>query len=155
MDEKDKRILAELAKNARLPVIQISKVVGVSDVAVKKRLEKLEKEGVIRGYHVVVNPAKIGYKVVALVGVNVEPGKLLEVSRKLIQWDNVVFAALTSGDHDIMIELWVKDSEELGRFIDLLNKMEGVKDVFPAIILDVLKEREALPRAFYRELESK
>ncbi len=145
MDEKDIVILVELAKNARIPATRIAKVLRISDVAVKKRLSKLEKEGVIKGYNIVVDPRKLGFSAVAYVGVNVGSDKILEVAQKLAARDDVVFAAITSGDHDVLVEIWAKDSLSMQEKLEEIRRMDGVQNVYPAIILDVIKEKGSFP----------
>ncbi len=145
IDSRDLRILIELAKDARTPLTHIARILNISDVAVKKRLERLEREGVIKGYVINVNPRLLGFTRIALIGVNVEPGKILDVARKIADMKESVFVALTSGDHDVMVEVWCKDSEELANIIDRIRRLPGVKDIFPAIILELIKEREPFP----------
>jgi len=145
LDSRDLRILIELAKDARAPLTRIAKVLSISDVAIKKRLERLEKEGVIKGYVVNVNPKALNFSRIALVGINVEPGKILDVAKRVATLSESVFVALTSGDHDIVTEVWCKDSDELAKIIDKIRNIPGVKDVYPAIILESIKEREPFP----------
>jgi len=146
MDEKDLKILSLLAQNSRTPSTRIARVLGISDVAVKKRIVKLEKEGVIKGYKLEVDPSKLGYSSVAYVGVNVNSESLLDVAKELSAREDVVFVALTSGDHDVMIELWARDGSEMQLKLKEIRSLEGVKNVYPAIVLEVIKGRESLPK---------
>ena len=145
MDKKDVKILVELAKNSRIPATRIAKMLGISDVAVKKRLAKLEKGGYIKGYQIVVDPVKLGFRVVAYIGVNIDSDKIIEVAQKLASWDDVVYVAVTSGDHDVMAEVWAKSSNEMHEKLEKIRQLEGVRNVYPAIVLDVIKSREAFP----------
>jgi len=155
MDEKDLIILKELSKNARTPVTRIAKTLGISDVAVKKRMSKLEKSGVIRRYTLIIDNKRLDYNAVAYIGVNVQPDKILDVANYLRSKDNVTFVALTSGDHDLLVELWAKDSTQLSKELDSIRNITGVVNLYPAIILDVIKEKEALPQEILKELEKK
>ncbi len=146
MDEKDLKILTLLTENSRTPSTRIARVLGISDVAVKKRIIKLEKEGVIKGYKLEVDPSKLGYSAIAYVGVNVNSESLLDVAKELSNRKDAVFVALTSGDHDIMLELWAKDGSEMQLKLKEIKRIEGVKNVYPAIILEVIKGRESIPR---------
>ena len=145
LDKKDLVILVELAKNSRVPATRIARILGISDVAVKKRLAKLEKEGVIRGYNIVIDPRKLGFKAIAQVGVNVDSDRILEVAQRLASREDVVFVAVTSGDHDIMAEVWAEDSSDMQRKLQEIREIPGVRNIFPAIILDVIKEKESFP----------
>ena len=139
LDEKDKKIIGILLENARLPFTDIAKKLGITDVAVKKRLKKLEKNGVIKKYTVIVDPSKLGYQDVALVGVDTEPDKILEVAEKLSEKEYSRFVYLTTGDHMIMVEIWAKNNADLMKIIKEIGSMPGVKKVCPAIILDQIK----------------
>ncbi|RLE60036.1 MAG: transcriptional regulator [Thermoprotei archaeon] len=139
LDEKDKKIISILLENARLPFTDIAKKLGITDVAVKKRLKKLEKNGVIKKYTVIVDPSKLGYQDVALVGVDTEPDKILEVAEKLSEKEYSRFVYLTTGDHMIMVEIWAKNNTDLMKIIKEIGSLPGVKKVCPAIILDQIK----------------
>lgn len=101
LDEIDLKIIKELTENARKPFRQIALKLGLSDVAVIKRVRKLEAQGVIRRYVPIVNPASLGYNKVSYTGVNVKPEKLFEVVSKLKEKEYVKYLAITSGDHEI------------------------------------------------------
>lgn len=139
MDEKDVTILRLLIENARLPLTKIAEKVGITDVAVKKRIKKLEKEGIIKKYTIVVEPKKIGYSGVSIVGVDTEPDRVLSTANELSKKDYTTAVFVTTGDHMIIAEIWAKSGEELMMIIEDIGKMEGVKKVCPAIILDRIK----------------
>ncbi|MGB9708842.1 AsnC family transcriptional regulator [Infirmifilum uzonense] len=139
MDEKDITILRLLIENARLPLTKIAEKVGITDVAVKKRIKKLEKDGIIKKYTIVVEPKKVGYNGVALVGVDTEPDKVLSTANELSKKEFTTSVFITTGDHMIMVEIWAKSAEELMNIIEDIGKMEGVKKVCPAIVLDRVK----------------
>lgn len=139
MDEKDIQIIRLLSENARRTLTEMSKVLGISDVAVKKRLNKLERDGIIKRYTVVIDPKKIGFNGVALVGVDAEPEQVLSVATELSKRDYASAVYVTTGDHMIMVEVWARDSMELKKIVDEIGSMGGVKRVCPAIILERLK----------------
>jgi Lrp/AsnC family transcriptional regulator for asnA, asnC and gidA len=145
-DKKDLKLIAELAENARKKFTYLAKELNISNVAVRKRLEKLEKRGVIKGYRLVVDPSALGYGAIAIVGLNVSPDKILKVTREVMRRDDIVFAAVTSGDHDVMIELWAKNTGELLKKLEELSKIDGVEKIYPAIINEVIKEYSSIPR---------
>ncbi len=140
LDEKDLKIIDMLMKNGRIPYSEIAKALGLSDVAVIKRIRKLEKMGVIRKYTVLIDPKKLGYKVVSITGIDVEPEYIFNVLNKLKEKDFIKYLAITSGDHGLMAIIWARDSDEIARIHDEIVRMPGVKRVCPAIILDIVKE---------------
>ena len=140
MDQRDLEIIRILEKNARTPLTEIARRLGISETAVRKRVARLEREGVIEGYTVRVNPAKLGFTVVAFVGVDASPERYLEVASKLASMEEVKHLAITSGDHMIMAEIWAKNGKHL---MEILSKkvgsVEGVKRVCPAVVIEKLK----------------
>ena len=151
LDEKDRVILALLAKNARITLTSIAQAIRISDVATKKRLQKLESRGVIVGYRALVNPREVGYNAVALIGVNAEPGRVVEIAAALASRRDTTYVAITSGDHDVIAEVWARDSGELLSKIKEIESLSGVKDVCPAILVDTIKYHTSLPEEFLRK----
>jgi Lrp/AsnC family transcriptional regulator for asnA, asnC and gidA len=139
MDEKDEIILEMLSKNARTPYIKIAGRLGISETAVRKRIKKLEENGIIEGYTLKINPEKIGYKIVAHVGINTDTNAFLKIACRLTEMENVKCVAITSGGHMIMVDIWAKDSREMNRLLDKIKSMEGVLEINPSIILERLK----------------
>ncbi len=140
LDDKDLMIINMLKENSRTPYTDIARKLGISDVAVLKRIRKLEQLGVIKKYTIIVDPKKLGYNAVSITGIDSEPEHLFNVLEELKNKDYVNFLALTSGDHSIIAIIWARDSRELARIHDEISKINGVKRVCPALILDILKE---------------
>ncbi len=140
LDDLDRRILKILVENARTPYTSIAREIGYSDVAIIKRIKKLEKEGVIKKYTVIVDHVKLGYNKVSFTGINVEPDALLRVIDILKNKDYVKFLAVTSGDHQLIAVIWARDNEELIKIHKEIESIPGVSKAYPAILLDIVKE---------------
>lgn len=137
IDEKDLKIIDMLRENARIPLTEIASRLDFSESTIRKRIKALEKNGVITQYTVVVDPSKLGYNSVSMVGIDVESTHLLDVAMRMTEFPEVKFVATSTGDHMIITEIWINDSKELGRFITKnIEKQEGVKRVSPTIILE-------------------
>lgn len=142
VDERDMLIIDILQENARTPYTEIAARLGVGESAIRKRVKALEEEGIIEGYTIVVNPAKLGYNSISLVGLDVEPTHFLDVAIRMTEFPEVKFVATSTGDHMIMTEIWLKDGRALGEFIaEKIGKLEGVHRVCPAVIMEKLKVR--------------
>ena len=140
MDSKDMKILNILMKDGRKPYTEIAKELGTSESSIRKRVRKMEDEGIIKGYKVEVEPSKIGYNVVALTGFDTNPEDFLTVANKLCEFDEVKKVWTSTGDHMIMTEIWARDGRELSEILfNKVGKIEGIKKVCPAIILEQLK----------------
>ncbi len=132
-------ILELLRKNARMSFVEMSKKLGVTEAAVRKKIKRMEKEGIILGYTVFANPKKIGYEIDALIGIDTTPEKMMSVMRILKKNSDVINMYASSGDHMLMIECWFKNHDELAKFINYLENLDGVTRVCPATILEKLK----------------
>ena len=125
-------------KDARTPKTKIAKELNISETAVRKRIARLEKEGIIIGYKATIN-YKLAKMVASLTGLDVDPDKLLDVIKILKKIPEIKSIYLTTGDHVLMIEVVGKSVDELAKIHDNIAKLEGVKRICPSIILDVLK----------------
>lgn len=133
------KLIRILQENSRTPFLRIAKALGVSEAAVRKRVKKLEKEGVIKRYTIEVDPAKLGFEIVAFIGVDTTPEHYISTLENLRELSEVVSLYSSSGDHMMLLECWFRNPEELAEFVRRLNSMEGVTRVCPAIILKKLK----------------
>ena len=141
MDETDTKILEILVKNARTSFLDMAKKLHISESTVRNRVNSLEKNGTIKKYSAIVEPSKLGYGSVALVGIDCKPENFLSVAKRLTEFDNIKFVATSSGDHMIMIEIWMNDGHRLRNFIrENIEEMDGVMRTCPAIITERLKE---------------
>ena len=139
IDETDSKILDILSKNARTPYTQIAKEVGLSEGAIRKRIATMENNGIIKKYVAVIEPKKVGYNSITLLGIDVEPTMLLEISKKVAKLNDAKHVYISTGDHMIMAEIWARNGNDLSRILSKIGKIEGVKRLCPAIILEEIK----------------
>jgi len=135
----DFELIKLLMKNSRTPYVKLGELLGVSETAIRKRVRKLEEEGVIKRYTIEVDPKKLGFKVNALIGLDTVPERFIAVIEELKAMEEVLGLYSASGDHMILLECWFKDSDELARFVKRLESIRGVSRICPAIILEKLK----------------
>jgi len=135
MDKKDEYILESLMKDGRIPLTHIASQLGVTETAVRKRIKKLERKGIIKSYTTIIDPYYLGYEGVALVGVDAIPEQLLNVFEHIKELSIIRYGALTSGDHMMMFEVWCRNSKKLNEFLKEIEKMKGVTRVCPAVLL--------------------
>ena len=140
VDRLDMEIIELLQADASLSFTEIARRLRLNESTIRKRVLGLQEEGVVKKFTVVVEPSKIGYNTVAIVGVDVDPSKLLEVAQKLCEIKEIRYVATSTGDHMIMVETWTKDGKELSQIISQkIGTIEGVKKICPSIILEKLK----------------
>jgi len=141
MDKKDRNIIKILKENARTPFTEIAERLNVSESTIRNRVSALERDGIIKKYTIVVDPIKMGFNTVAIVGLDVEPSMFLEAAKEMAEIEKVRDVATSTGDHMIMSEIWTKDGRELSLLIsEKIGKIKGVHRICPAIILEKLKE---------------
>jgi len=128
LDDIDKRILNIIQENAKLPYHEIGKTLGLAASTVHSRVKKLEEVGLIRSFNAIVSPEKVGYKIIAWLGLAADPTKLKDIATKLAAYDQVQIVATSSGDHDIVAQVIAKDVKSLWRFINKKVKtIAGIK----------------------------
>ncbi len=134
------KILELLQADGSLTFTEIARKLGLNESTVRKRVMALREREVIRKFTVIIDPAKIGFNTVAIVGIDVDPSKLLEVAHRLCEIEEVKRVATSTGDHMIMAEIWARDGRELSKIMsESIGKIEGVKKICPSIILEKLK----------------
>ena len=120
IDGIDKTILRALMKDARTPILEIARVVGISGAAIHQRLRKLEGSGLISGSKFVINPKALGYTTMAFVGVFLEKAKNnSDAIKQLKRIPQVLECHYTTGNWSVLIKILCKDNEHL---MSVLNK---------------------------------
>jgi Lrp/AsnC family transcriptional regulator for asnA, asnC and gidA len=132
-------LLKLLKENSRVPYTELARRFGVSETAVRKKMRKLEEDGVIRKYTVELDPKKMGYDANAIIGVDTTPERYMDVMEKLKVMKDVACMYSSSGDHMICIECWFRDSRKLREFLKNVEELEGVTRTCPAIIQEKIK----------------
>ena len=120
IDGIDKKILRALMEDARTPVLEIARQVGISGAAIHQRLRKLEKSGLIAGSKFIVNPKVLGYTTMAFVGIYLDKAMSNpEAVKQLKNIPEVLECHYTTGHWSIFVKILAKDNEHL---MYLLNK---------------------------------
>lgn len=138
MNRIDKILLEALVNNARIPKTELAKKLNVSEAAIRKKMKKLERLGIIVGYRAVIDYQKAGL-IASITGLDAEPEKLWGVIGALKEMNEVKMLSLTSGDHVIIAEIVTTNVDKLEEIHKRIERIEGVKKVCPAIILERIK----------------
>ena len=118
VSKKDLMILSILQNGARIPVSEIAKRVGLSENGVRYRLEKLEEDGYIKNYVVLLNPRKFGKKTFAIFNLELENKEIKASIRKLAEIDDLIKIYQTTGQYSIKAFGLFDDEENLTDFIN-------------------------------------
>lgn len=140
LDDLDLRILRTLNTDARKSYRDIAREVDASISTVSHRVRKLEREGVVSGYAPLIDETRLGYDVLAVVGVKIHKGKLLEVQRRIAKDDRVTHVYDVTGEWDSIVVVRLKNTRELDMFIKRLGSMEYVENTYTQVVLNVVKE---------------
>ena len=111
LDEVSKSIIEQLQQDGRRSYAAIAKVIGLSEAAVRQRVQRLVESGVMQVV-AVTNPLELGFGRQAMIGVRVS-GELEPVADALAAIDEVDYVVVTAGSFDIMIEVVVEDDHHL------------------------------------------
>ncbi len=139
IDELDLAIIRLLQQDSRMPSAEIARQLGVAERTVRARINRLVQDDVIR-LVAVLNPAALGYEVVADIFLEVEPTRLEEVAARLVEMQEVSYVGLTTGERDISVQVFVPSIDALYRFItERLSTIPGVLGTTTYIVPRVLK----------------
>jgi len=144
IDGIDKKILRALMEDARTPVLEIARQVGISGAAIHQRLRKLEKSGLLSGSKFVINPKVLGYTTMAFVGIFLDKAmNNPDAVRQLKKIPEVLECHYTTGNWSILVKILCKDNEHL---MHVLNKdiqtISGVSRTETFISLDQQIDRQ-------------
>jgi len=144
IDGIDKKILRALMNNARTPVLEIDRQVGISGAAIHQRLRKLESSGLLSGSKFIINPKALGYTTMAFIGIFLDKAVDNPTAvRQLKKIPEVLECHYTTGNWSILIKVLCKDNEHL---MHVLNKniqaINGVSRTETFISLDQQIDRQ-------------
>jgi len=126
IDGLDKKIINELLKSADLSNEELAEKLHTSESTIRRRKRILIENGIIRSA-VVADPFRLGYTIMALIGIQVDLGLAETVEKALVQLPQLRFIGMTLGRYDILTEAWFKSNEEMLNFVtNILGKIEGI-----------------------------
>lgn len=147
IDEISLKILKILQEKARIPNVEVARQVGMAPSAVLERIRKLEKQGIIDGYEVRLNPKRFARNLVAFV--TVKPGRPADetsLGEKLTRIPEVQEVHYVAGEDAFLLKVRVADPEELGRLTrDKIAALKAVRSTRTAIVLSTFKETAKIP----------
>ena len=139
------KILAHLEKNGRIDLKDFAGVLGMEEVDVMNELSEMEREGIICGYHTLINWDKVGVeKVTALIEVRVTPQRGMgfdKVAERIYNYPEVNSVYLISGGFDLMVTIEGKTLREIAQFVsDRLSVLDQVISCKTNFILKKYKD---------------
>ena len=141
MDDVDQHLLARLRENARAPVADLARSLGLSRTTVQSRLARLERSGVIAGYAVRLSEAAERAQIRAFVMLTVEPKKSAAVVGGLRRLSGVRRLQSVSGPFDLIAAVEAPSVEQMDALIDEIGALHGVERTNSSIVLSTKFDR--------------
>lgn len=149
LDRIDLLLLAELQRNGRLTNADLAERVHLSPSACLRRVQRLERDGVIAGYRADVSAERLGLGLQAFVRVQLKHHDSAAVAgfAELVNgWDEVIACHALTGDMDYLLQIAVRDLEHFSGFLlDRLLNQPAVDDVNSSFVLRTVKAWRGLP----------
>jgi Lrp/AsnC family transcriptional regulator for asnA, asnC and gidA len=142
VDEVGKRLIEELQQDGRRSYAALAKTVGLSEAAVRQRVQRMIDSGLMQVV-AVTDPLQVGFRRQAMIGLRVE-GDLNRVADELAKIDEVDYVVITAGSFDILLELVCEDDDHLLRVLsDRIRVLPGVRDTETFVYLKLTKQTYA------------
>jgi Lrp/AsnC family leucine-responsive transcriptional regulator len=118
LDEVNLQVLAELQAEGRIGMAELGRRIGMSAPAVAERVQRLERAGVIAGYHAEIDPGKLGFPVAAIVRIRPSPGQLARIPEVARETPEVVECYRITGEDCFLIKLYLRGIDGLEEVLD-------------------------------------
>jgi DNA-binding Lrp family transcriptional regulator len=146
IDALDGRLIGLLMAEPRVGVLEASRRLGVARGTVQARLDRMQARGVITGYGPDVEPAAIGYGVMAFITLEIrQAGGHDPVADRLAAIAEVLEAHTITGAGDMLCRVVARSNADLQRVIDSIVELEGVVRTSTVIVLDSPLQHRVLP----------
>jgi Lrp/AsnC family transcriptional regulator for asnA, asnC and gidA len=137
LDDVSKLIIEQLQQDGRRSYAAIGKAVGLSEAAVRQRVQRLIDAGVMQ-IVAVTDPMTLGFRRQTMIGIKCE-GDLERVADHLAHMDEIDYVVITSGSFDILVEVVCEDDDHL---LEILSRVRGVPSVTSTETFVYLKLRK-------------
>jgi len=138
LDPIDRAIIEQLQVDGRTPYTRLGAAVGLSEAAVRQRVQRLIDHGVMQVV-AVTNPLSSGKRRMAMIGVRTT-GPSDEVAKTLREMSDIDYLVVTAGSYDLMCEVVIQDDRELLELTNRVRRVEGVVSTETFIYLDLVKQ---------------
>lgn len=139
LDDVSKSIVEELQQDGRKSYAAIGREVGLSEAAVRQRVQRLIDEGIVQ-IVAVTDPLQLGFRREAMIGITVD-GDMEPVADKLAEMSEVTYCVMTAGSFDVIVEVLCEDDDHL---LDVINKriraIPGVRGTESFVYLRLRKQ---------------
>ncbi len=139
LDEVSKQIIEHLQENGRRPYATIAASVGLSEAAVRQRVQRLVRDGVVQ-IVAVTNPLHVGFTRQAMIGIRVD-GHLDPVVAAISELAEVAYVVVTAGSFDVLAEVICEDDSHLLHVLNQqIRTIDGVRSTETFVYLELSKQ---------------
>ncbi len=150
IDEIDKNILRALSKDSRMSIERVAEIVNLSPTPVRRRIKRLETDGLIRCYTLDVDMKKAGYGLTFYVFVKLQSRDqktIADFENRISLLPEISNCALVTGSHDYMMTMRLKDMETYNSFLrSVLSELPGVFGIETSVEIGSVKNTVPLPQ---------
>ena len=143
-DRIDRKILDVLQRNARISITDLAQEVGLSATPCAERVRRMEREGVITGYHARVSPQALGRNLLVFLEIKLaaKSDEVFEKIRKELQrMPDVMECHLVSGDFDYLVKARLAEMNDYRRLLgEILNRLPGSAESRSYVVMEEIKE---------------
>ena len=143
-DAIDRRILDELQQNGRLSIVELAKRVFLTKTPCSERVRRLEKAGVIRGYHAEVDPAKVGYNHVTVVQITLaqtSDNSLERFNEAVNNIPEIESCLMIAGSFDYLLKVRTRDITHFRELLgERVSKLPGVMQTHSFAVMETVKD---------------
>ena len=140
LDNVDRAIIEELERDSRTSQRKLASKIGVAQGTITNRMQRLESDGVIKGYGVKLDAESVGWGMTIMAGLRIEKGRMIEVQEKIASDPRVFTVYDITGDWDSMVLARVEDRSDLDDLTKTVFTLEGVVRSFTHVVLNTVKE---------------
>jgi len=140
LDEIDRKLIEELMNNSRASMRQLATKLDVALGTIRNRLERLEQDGVIKGYNVILDPVKVGWEMTVIVGLRIIKGRMIEVQKRIAEDPRVFLVYDVTGDYDSFVIAKVQDTDDLNDLTKGVLTSKGIERSLTHVVLNTVKE---------------
>ena len=141
LDDVDRAIIEQLQADGRMPYTRLGAAVGLSEAAVRQRVQRLIDTGTLQ-IVAVTDPLQLGFRRMAMVGIRAE-GDTSEIAAKLEAFPDIDYLVMTAGSFDLLAEVVVEDDAGLLELGNRIRGVPGVRSTETFIYLGVVKQTYA------------
>ncbi|MFH1588292.1 MAG: Lrp/AsnC family transcriptional regulator [Candidatus Diapherotrites archaeon] len=145
LDKIDHKILSRLLVDGRASFSTIAKEVNLTDVAIKKRFERLKRKSVILSISADLSLRSLGYENPIYIQIRSELNKTKDLIKRLAELDYIIELSQVLGEYNLLAKLVVPSIDSAEKFINHLGTIDGIIDIKTQMVLSELKKTNALP----------